>query len=305
MLAERSIKTDAANLHFFHASGDTRIGLYTRPISRTRETIILDREFYTARLTGKQCLSGTAQTYHLEFVLDALGRFDFVPGQFISAVANDLSGREQTRAYSIASAVNGNHFDLCLNRVDDGFFSNLLIDLPVGSAIEVYGPNGFFTLREPITDSILIATGTGVAPMRSFLQWLFPADGADRSDGKQIWLVYGTRYESELYYRSEFEAYAAQHANFHYMPTLSRAPEDWAGLRGYVQEHAGRIIEERASRLGLALPEPLPDPVIPPPELRFDINAYVCGLNEMITAVRDRLKGHGWHRKQIVAERYD
>lgn len=265
----------------------------------------MDREFFTARLVRKWCLSESAQTYHFVFEVEGVEAFDFVPGQFISAVANDPSGKEQTRAYSIASAVNGNHFDLCLNRVDDGFFSNLLIDLPEGEAIQIYGPNGFFTLREPVTDSILVATGTGVAPMRGFLQWLFPADGADHSGGKEIWLVYGTRYESELYYREEFEAYAAKHANFHYLPTLSRAPENWTGFRGYVQEHAGRVIEERAARLGQPLPPLPPDPGIPPSDLRFDINAYVCGLNEMITAVRDRLKGYGWHRKQIVVERYD
>lgn len=265
----------------------------------------MEREFYKAHLAGKQCISEPAQTFHFEFVLDELETFSFIPGQFISAVANDASGKEQTRAYSIASAVNGNRFDLCLNRVQDGFFSNLLADLPEGSTIPVYGPNGFFTLRQPTTDSILIATGTGIAPMRGFLQWLFPEKGPDRSDGRQIWLVFGTRYESELYYREEFEDYTARHSNFHYLPTLSRAPENWSGLRGYVQEHAGRIIEERAARIGQLLPLTPPDPGIPPGDLRFDINAYICGLSNMINSVRDRLKSYGWHRKQIIFERYD
>ena len=158
--------------------------------------------------------------------------FHSLAGQFISAVEEDSQGKEQIRAYSLASAANGNRFDLCLNRVEGGFFSNRLADLPdlpVGGTIQVYGPNGFFTLREPMTDSILIATGTGIAPMRSFAQWLFPQDGPDRSQGKQIWLVYGTRHESELYYRDEFEALAARHPNFHYLPTLSRGAGelDW------------------------------------------------------------------------------
>ena len=141
--------------------------------------------------------------------------------------------------------------------------------------------------------------------MRGFAQWLFPPDGPDRSDGKEIWLVYGTRHESEIYYREEFEALAARKANFHYLPSLSRAPESWTGLRGYVQEHAVRILEERAARRGQPLPAPPPDPSIPPGELRFDVYAYVCGLNNMVSAVRERLKGLGWHRKQIVFERYD
>ena len=280
----------------------------TSPASSSQREPSLEREFYSTRLIRKQCISEEAQTYHLEFILDELESFSFLPGQFISAVAEDSAGKEQTRAYSIASAPDGNRFDLCLNRVEGGFFSNLLADLPdlpVGGALQVYGPNGFFTLREPITDSILVATGTGVAPMRGFLQWLFPVGGPDRSNGKQIWLVYGTRHESEIYYRDEFDAFAARHDNFHYLPTLSRAPESWTGLRGYVQDHVAHIIEQRAAHLGQTLPLPAVDPGIPPAELRFDINAYVCGLSNMINSVRDRLKSYGWHRKQIIFERYD
>jgi len=268
----------------------------------------LDREFHSARLVHKHCISESAQTYHFEFILDDLETFPFIPGQFISAVAEDRTGKEQTRAYSLASAPSGNRFDLCLNRVEGGFFSNRLADLPdvpVGGAVRVYGPNGFFTLRAPITDSLLVATGTGVAPMRGFLQWLFPVDGPDRSEGKEIWLVYGTRFASELYYREEFEAIAARHSNFHYLPTLSREAEDWPGLRGYVQDYVTRIVEERATRLGQPLPALPVDPGVPPAQLRFDINAYICGLNDMINAVRERLKGFGWHRRQIIFERYD
>ena len=37
----------------------------------------------------------------------------------------------------------------------------------------------------------------------------------------------------------------------------------------------------------------------------FDIHAYICGLNNMVSANRDRLKERGWQRKQIIFERYD
>ncbi|MDR3751251.1 MAG: oxidoreductase, partial [Terracidiphilus sp.] len=74
---------------------------------------------------------------------------------------------------------------------------------------------------------------------------------------------------------------------------------------GYVQEHVAKIVEERAARLGLPLPQPETDPAIPRNELRFDIYAYICGLNNMVASVRERLAGYGWHRKQIVFERYD
>lgn len=262
-------------------------------------------ELYTARLERKICLSETAQCFHLEFVIEGLESFSFSPGQFISVVAKDPRGRLETRAYSIASAPQGNRFDLCLNRVEGGYFSNLLPDLAAGDTIQIEGPLGFFTLREPVTESILVATGTGVAPLRGFLQWMFPAEGPDRSGGREIWLVYGTRNEGEIYYREEFEALAARHVNFRYLTTLSRAPEEWTGLRGYVQDHVARIVEGRAARLGLPLPAPKPDPSIPPAQLHFDVYAYICGLSDMVTAVRERLAEFGWHRKQVVSERYD
>ncbi|MGP8173602.1 MAG: ferredoxin--NADP reductase [Terracidiphilus sp.] len=266
------------------------------------------RELFTARLARKECISEVAQCYHFDFVIDELPSFSFTPGQFVSGVAFDAKDKQQTRAYSICSAPSGNKFELCVNRVEEGFFSNHLADLPdlpIGGTIQLHGPHGHFILQSPITDSILIATGTGVAPMRSYLQWLFPAGGPDRSNGKQIWLVYGTRHESDIYYRAEFEALAARQPNFYYLPTLSRAEASWTGLRGYVQEPVARIIEERAARLGLPLPQPPPDPTLLASELNFDIYAYICGLNNMVSGVRDQLAGFGWHKKQIVFERYD
>jgi ferredoxin-NADP reductase len=268
----------------------------------------LARELYTAVLERKICISEVAQCYHFDFAIEGLDSFPYAAGQFISAVAPDENGKQQTRAYSIASAARANRFELCVNRVENGFFSNHLADLPdlpVGSKIQIHGPHGHFVLNEPISDSILVATGTGVAPMRAYAQWLFPEDGADRSNGKEIWLVYGTRHETDIYYQEEFEALARRVPNFHYLPTLSRALESWPGLRGHVQVHVSKIIEERAARLGLPLPSPAVDPAIPPGELRFDICTYICGLNFMVSGVRDLLAGYGWHKKQIVFERYD
>jgi len=37
----------------------------------------------------------------------------------------------------------------------------------------------------------------------------------------------------------------------------------------------------------------------------FDIHTYICGLNDMVSAVRGRLQEFGWHKKQVVFERYD
>jgi ferredoxin-NADP reductase len=259
----------------------------------------LDRPLFTARLRQKLLLSDAAQCYHLEFVIDELSHFDFVPGQFISSIAVDGRGKEQTRAYSIASAPQSNRFDLCVNRVEDGFFSNLLCDLEPGQTIRFHGPHGLFTLRQPLTDSILIATGTGIAPLRGFIEWLFPESGEDRSQGRAIWLVYGNRHETEIYYGKYFEKVAAERHNFQYLSTLSRPHDGWEGLRGYVQNHVAEILSQRASGDHYGTVVTVSEPA------GFDIHAYICGLNDMVSANRDKLKELGWQRKQIVFERYD
>ena len=251
----------------------------------------MERQLYTARLESKRLLSERTQTFHLKFSIDELREFPFVPGQFISTVADDANGKSQTRAYSLASAPRGNRFDLCLNRVEGGFFSNLLCNLEPGQTVPFHGPHGLFTLRSPLTDGIMIATGTGIAPMLGFVQHLFPEDGPDLSEGRHFWLIYGTRHETELYYQHYFEKIAAEHSNFHYLRTLSRPHEGWEGERGYVQELVAKIVTEHAQHhrhddtLGPAAPD------------GFNIHAYICGLNEMVSANRARLKELGWQRK--------
>ena len=257
----------------------------------------MSRPIYTARLTRRLLLSESAACFHLEFTVEELERFDFEPGQFVSFLALDPAGKQQTRAYSIASAARRNQFDVCVNRVEGGFFSNLLCDLEEGQSLQFHGPHGLFMLRAPLTDSIFIATGTGIAPMRGFVEHLFPENGEDCSQGKKIWLVYGTRYESELYYEDYFEKVAARQPNFFYFKTLSRADNGWEGERGYVQDLVQRIAEEHARESAVD--------ARPVGESIYNIHAYICGLNEMVAANRDCLKGLGWERKQIIFERYD
>jgi ferredoxin-NADP reductase len=258
----------------------------------------MQRELHTARLINKLCLSEPAQCFHLEFAVDGMDHFAFRPGQFVSLVKEDSRGKMQTRAYSIASAPRANMLDLCVNRVEGGFFSNLLADMEPGQTLQFHGPHGMFTLRQPLTDAIFIATGTGIAPMRGFVEYLFPDNGPSLSNGRKIWLVYGTRYPTELYYSDFFARKAAAHEDFEYIITLSRPEADWTGERGYVQEHVGRIASEHLACRAEDTPTTAEG-------TGFNIHAYICGLNEMVSANRERLTGLGWHKKQIIFERYD
>jgi ferredoxin-NADP reductase len=231
----------------------------------------------TARLVRSNVLSEF--TKHIEFEVTA-AQFGFVPGQWLSLKQTNPEGEEITRAYSIASAPRGNRFALCLNRVQDGFMSNYLCDLAEGSEVQGQGPFGNFILKPPLRDTLFIATGTGIAPYRGMLEWLF--EDRTRHQEKQFWLLFGSRTVADIYYHEEFTKLASEHANFHYVPTLSRGDASWTGLRGYVQEHVRGIAEGRT-----------------------DMHAYVCGLEKMVTANRELLKSLGWDRKSILYEKYD
>jgi ferredoxin-NADP reductase len=242
---------------------------------------------FTARVVRSVLLS--EQTKHLEFEMLGIPRFGFVAGQWLSFKTNKADGEEIVRAYSIASPPDGdNSFALCLNRVQDGFMSNFLCDMKEGDEIGCQGPFGDFILRPPMRDTVFIATGTGIAPFRSMLRWLLNSspdsapDGHARHQGKQLYLIFGNRTEEDIYYHDEFLRLAGEHANFHYLPTLSRGGPDWQGLRGYVQEHVPAIAQGRT-----------------------DMHAHICGLDKMVKANRDLLKSLNWDRKSILYEKYD
>ena len=74
---------------------------------------------------------------------------------------------------------------------------------------------------------------------------------------------------------------------------------DWTGQRGYVQEHVAKIATEHLAQNAqntVTAAEGTPG---------FNIHAYICGLNDMVSANRERLTGLGWDKKQVIFERYD
>jgi len=239
-------------------------------------------QFKTQAATLVRSVALSDFTRHLEFEVSGAAPFRFVPGQWLSLTAANPEGEEITRAYSIASPPENGHIALCLNRVQDGFMSNHLCSLKEGSSITFQGPFGNFILHPPMRDTMFIATGTGVAPFRSMLQWLL-AD-PERHHGRELWLLFGARTEADLYYRDEFERLAVHYGNFHFLPTLSRGNPEWGGLRGYVQQHVKEIVGDRKGE---------------------DMHAYICGLDKMVKANRELLKGMGWDRTSIRYEKYD
>ena len=213
---------------------------------------------------------------HFVFDVPEVEQLPYMPGQFVS-FTHEIEGKKITRAYSTASSPHANRFELCLNLVEDGLFSPLLFGMRPGETVDMKGPLGYFVWRTPVSHSILVATGTGIAPFRGMIRQYLEAGGT-----QQITLVFGVRYEASLLYRTEFERLAADYPNFTFLPTLSRPDANWTGGAGHVQSHVMGVLGDRR-----------------------DVDVYICGMKAMVDDMRQQLKNAGLDRKRIIFEKYD
>jgi ferredoxin-NADP reductase len=208
--------------------------------------------------------------------------FEFLAGQWVSLVL-PLAEGEGRRAYSIASAPDGTPgFDIAVTRVEGGAGSTYLHAMDEGQTVRAIGPQGFFTRpRAAGHPSLFVGTGTGVTPLRSMI-----LDTLASGETSPITLVFGVREEADRLYVEEFDALMAKHPQFKVHYTLSRPSADWRGLTGYVQTHIETLWRELEAT---AAP-----------------HVYICGLERMVSAVRDVFrKGLAVDRKQVHSERYD
>jgi ferredoxin-NADP reductase len=241
-------------------------------------------EPFPSRLVSARPLSPAVR--ELVFERDDGAAFGFDPGQWVNLVLPLPSG-EIKRAYSIASppAPGARRFELAVTRVTGGPGSEYLHELAEGTTLRTIGPQGLFTRRpEEGVPSLFVATGTGVTPLRSMIAAAIVA-GA----GEPLWLLFGARHEEDVLYRDEIEALAREHPNVRYEVTLSRPTAGWGGRRGYVQAHLAELVGALRETAGADTP-----------------HAYVCGLDRMVSSVRDHLRSElGLDRKRVHTERYD
>jgi NAD(P)H-flavin reductase len=209
----------------------------------------------------------------------------FEPGQFVSAVLPGADGARVKRSYSIASCPDGSpRFELAVTRVEGGPASTWLHEMPIETVIRFTGPQGVFTRAATASPpSLLIATGTGVAPMRSFIRAAV-ASGSTTP----IWLLLGVRHEADILYKEELSEWARTSAHGRFEVTLSQPLGDWVGRRGHVQKHVPELFEMLANSA-----EDSP-------------HAYVCGLDRMVRDVRTLLREQlALPRSSVHGERYD
>ena len=212
--------------------------------------------------------------------------FDFTPGQFVT-LDLPISDKpaKRIRSYSIASWPDGtNVFELLIVLLEGGLGTTYLFNEVIeGSELTLRGPQGVFTLPDPIEkDLYFICTGTGIAPFRSMVHHI----KRHQVPHQNIYLLFGTRKQEDLVYLEEMRQLEKDVDKFKYIPTLSR--EQWDGCCGYVHAIYENLIHEKMN--GSA--------ELPPAKF------YLCGWKNMVDEAKKRIQELGYDRKAIHQELY-
>lgn len=198
--------------------------------------------FYDAKVAEIVSLTDTVKHFVLEYAPEC--DTNFIAGQFMM-VHLERDGKPHKKPYSIASSPSlGKKIELCIKLVEGGYVSTWFFGLKEGDVIKTSLPYGVFTMREPWQDNLIfVGTGTGIAPLRGMIQNLY-----EKGCTKDIWLIFGNRYETDVLYESEWRDLEKKHKNFHFIPTVSR-PKTWKGETAYVQEIVKRTFSGKTDGL--------------------------------------------------------
>merc|ERR1740138_819956 len=242
------------------------------------------------KATGETC----------DIVIEHGGKMPYWEGQSFGVIPpgkNPMNGKPNSvRLYSIASSrygddMTGNTTSLCVRRAtywcpelkaDDpakkGVCSNFLCDSKPGDELKLTGPSGKVMLMpedDPNMTYIMVATGTGIAPFRSFLRRLFgEATPAGKNFKGLAWLFLGVANKDALLYDEEFQVYLRQNPDKMRMDyALSReGPANKKGGKMYIQDK----VEEYSDEVFDALDK--------------GAHMYFCGLKGMMPGIQDMLK---------------
>ncbi|GMH33482.1 hypothetical protein BSKO_01316 [Bryopsis sp. KO-2023] len=235
----------------------------------------------------------TGETCHI--IIETNKEIPFVEGQSYGVIPPgtkiNKKGKEVplgTRLYSIGSSRYGDSFDgnttsLCVRRATywcpelgkedpakKGICSNFLCDAKPGDEVTMTGPTGKVLLlpEDPNAVVIMVATGTGIAPYRSFWRRMFYENVPNYKFTGLAWLFMGVANSDAKLYDDEIsEITATCPDQFRVDYALSREQQNKAGGKMYIQDK----IEEYADEV-------------------FDLlsngaHMYFCGLKGMMPGI--------------------
>lgn len=217
----------------------------------------------------------TPDITHLTVQLDEPLAYE--AGQFAHVSIDGLG--QVVRSYSFATPARADgQVSFYIRRAPGGRFSSLVYDEDVrGRGVRVEGPSGDFWLRPGDAPLLLVAGGSGLAPILAMLEQAAAA-GATRP----ATLLFGARTAQDLYALDAIAAIASRwRGRFRFVPVLSAAADDasWSGERGLVTDKIAELLEP-------------------------DGHVYLCGPPAMIDAAIARLGAEGVARERIRFDRF-
>ena len=206
--------------------------------------------------------------------------FEFQPGQ---AVKIGEHGQPERRPYSVAcspeQAADAGRIELLIAVESDGGLGAHLGSALPGTLVDVEGPLGSFTLPplEQHSRVLLVAGGTGIAPLRSMLDHLLRRQPAVR-----VSLLYSARRGDEFAFIDELQAHAAE-GTLELHQTVTRDQDvSWSGQRGRIgRSHFDAVLHETSNTL-----------------------CFVCGPDQLVAESVATLRLLGVPETQIKTEQW-
>lgn len=202
---------------------------------------------------------------------------EFHAGQYVDGL---VPGTQEWRSYSMASAPSSRcELEFMVKMMPGGLASSYVEgDLAIGERITIRGPYGSFRLRSDDRPAVMIAGGSGVAPILSMLRHL-----AERRSAKPLIFFYGARTPRDLFLLDEVEKLGTSLPNYRFVPALSHAaPEDaWGGPKGLVTDVVARYFADMSG-----------------------MEAYLCGPPGMIDAAMPMLLERGVAEDDIHFDKF-
>ena len=183
---------------------------------------ILQLTEYESQLTLLKTLTHDIKLLRLKLLNPP--QIHFKPGQFVQLKSQPYENVHASvmRSYSIASsASSADHIDLMVRLVPEGICSTWVHEhLRAGDRVAFVGPNGDFFVRDGHEDVVLVAGGSGMAPMVSILYEL-----SQKTPDRKVDFFFGACKEKDLFFLDEMDAFGKQMSRFRFRPVLSQ-PEN-------------------------------------------------------------------------------
>jgi NAD(P)H-flavin reductase/ferredoxin len=247
-------------------------GDVTLELPYTRASLLPVRTAYLS-VTAVERLCDSAVALRGTLMRNA--KLEFYAGQYVNLTVPNTT---HVRAYSMSSPPEEPAaLEFLVRLLDTGAMSDFLRATPApGTVITLKGPYGVFYRRERDAPMLMVAGGTGLAPMLSMLRQL-AARGASR---RRITLCFGVTAQGDLFGIHEIDRLAEILPGLERRVAVMTPDAAWTGVRGVVTD------------------------LLQPADLEQLPDAYLCGPPPMIAAARDWLTAHGLPPVHIYAEEF-